>query len=164
MLTNKWRPRSGRERGNVTLEMAAALPLLLFIVAGIIDLGILFWEKEVLTNASREGARAGARAVIDGKPEQKTVAAVRDIVQTYLSNYGLEDSSGGPLNLVNGTNFFYQWDAAVPPNLWVELRDIPVRMMLLPNIGPLFAGTFTTIVNLNARTTMTAEWSTPPTP
>ncbi len=164
MLTNIRSPRAGREKGNVTLELAAVLPLLLLIVAGIIDLGILFWEKEVLTNASREGARAGARAVIDGNPEQTTAAAVMAIVQNYLDKYNVKNDSGTRLVLVKGSNFIYQWDAASPANLWVELKDIPVKMMLLPNIGKLFSGTFDNIVNLDAKTTMTAEWSTAPTP
>ncbi|MHB8066371.1 MAG: TadE/TadG family type IV pilus assembly protein [Desulfobaccales bacterium] len=164
MLTNIKRPRSGREQGNVTLEMAAVLPLLLLIVAGIIDLGLLFWEKEVLTNASREGARAGARAVIDGQPEQKTATAVMGIVQAYLDAYNVRNDSGTRLVLVNGANFIYRFDNATPANLWVELQNISVRMMLLPNIGSLFSGTFSSIVNLDAKTTMTAEWSTAPTP
>ncbi len=158
MLTNIRSPRAGREKGNVTLEIAIVLPLLLLITAGIIDLGLLFWEKEVLTNASREGARAGARSVIDGKPEQTTVEAVRKIVQEYVDKFNLRDDQGASLQLVAGTNFFYQRDAASPANLWVELKDIPVKMMLLPNIGKLFSGTFDNIVNLDAKTTMTAEW------
>lgn len=164
MLTNIRRPLSGREKGNVTLELAAVLPLLLMIVAGIIDLGMLFWEKEVLTNASREGARAGARAVIDGRPEQASAAAVMAIVQNYLDMYNVRNDAGARLVLVKGSNFIYQWDAASPANLWVELKDIPVKMMMLPNIGKLFAGDFSQTVNLDAKTTMTAEWSTAPAP
>jgi Flp pilus assembly protein TadG len=174
MLANRWRPRSGRERGNVTLEMAVVLPLLLLIVAGIIDLGLLFWEQEVIANASREGARAGARAGVSGLPRitpgaaaNTTAVAVMAVVQNYLNGYGLTDAGGAPLILVNGTNFFYRFDLTRnPANLWVELRNIPVRMMLLPNIVPLFAGTFTNIVNVDVRTTMTAEWdnATPPVP
>ena len=176
MLANKWRPRSGRERGNVTLEIAITLPLLLLIVAGIIDLGILFWEQEILTNASREGARAGARAGLSGLPRIKpgdttntTATAVMAVVQNYLTKYNLRDAGGAPLTLVKGTNFFYQWTLGVgtnPATLWVELRNIPVKMMLLPNIAPLVRGTFTNIVNVDVKTTMTAEWNnaTPPVP
>ena len=155
--------KSRRERGSVVLEMAAALPLLLLMVAGIIDIGFLFWEKQVLTNASREGARAGSRATISGKPEQATVTAVRNIVQTYIDNYDLRDASGARINLVIGTNFFYTYDGSTPRNLLVELRNIPVKMMMLPNIGRMFSGTYTEVINLNAKTTMTAEWTTPPT-
>jgi hypothetical protein len=161
------RPVKSRwERGNVVVEMALVLPFLLLIVAGTIDIGLLFWEKEVLTNASREGARAGARATINGKPEQTTVTAVKNIVQAYIDNYRLRDVSGAPLTLVTNTNFFYQWDTSSPANLWVELRNIPVKMMMLPNIDKLFGGAISNVVYLNAKTTMTAEWdlSKAPTP
>lgn len=50
--------RSGRrERGAVAVEMAIVLPLLLLIIAGMIDLGRLFYVQTMVTNASREGAR-----------------------------------------------------------------------------------------------------------
>ena len=166
MVAKKAPLKSRRERGSVVIEMAFALPVLLMMVAGTIDIGLLFWEKEVLTNASREGARAGARAQINGRPEQTTVEAVRAIVQNYINNYNLRDAAGAPITLVKNTNFFYQWDTASPANLWVELRNIPVRMMMLPNIEPLVAGTISNIVFLNAKTTMTAEWDAtkPPSP
>ncbi len=148
-----------RERGSVVMEMALTLPVLLMMVAGTIDIGLLFWEKEVLTNASREGARAGARATISGKPEQTTVEGVRSIVQAYLDNYNLRDDSGAPITLVNGTNFTYEWDFGHnPPILSVELKNIPVKMLMLPNIDRLFGGTFSNVVYLNAKTTMAPQW------
>ncbi len=161
MLANFRRPLAGGEKGNVTLEIAVVLPLLLLITAGIIDLGMLFWEKEVLTNASREGARAAARATIGGAPEKTSATAVMAIVQAYITAYGVQNNSGDPLTLQNGTTFFYRYDTSSPANLYVELQNIPARMMLLPNIGKLFAGTFSNTVNLDAKTTMTAEWSSP---
>jgi hypothetical protein len=174
-MVAKTRPgKSRRERGSVVLEMAFIMPVMLLIVAGIVDLGILFWEQEVLTNASREGVRAGARAGINGypriRPEDTTNTtgdAVMAIVQSYIDAYNLRDDAGAPINLVKGTNFFYQWDLSkTPADLWVELRNIPVKMMMLPNIGQLFSGTVSNTVYLNARTTMTAEWdnSHPPSP
>ncbi len=59
-------PRKRREQGNVAVELALAMPLLLLIIAGVVDLGLLFWEKHVLTNATREGARAAIKAVDTG--------------------------------------------------------------------------------------------------
>ena len=51
------RKRSSRERGAVAVEMAIVLPLLILIIAGIIDLGRLFFVQTMVTNAAREGAR-----------------------------------------------------------------------------------------------------------
>ena len=45
------------ERGAALVEFALALPLLLVILAGIVDFGFAFQRYEVITNAAREGAR-----------------------------------------------------------------------------------------------------------
>jgi Flp pilus assembly protein TadG len=49
--------RRGSERGAALVEFALVLPLLLVVIAGIVDFGFLFQRYEVLTNAAREGAR-----------------------------------------------------------------------------------------------------------
>jgi Flp pilus assembly protein TadG len=43
--------------GAELVEMGLVFPLLLLVVLGILDFGILFHRYEVLTNAAREGAR-----------------------------------------------------------------------------------------------------------
>lgn len=150
------------EQGTALIEMAIAFPFLLLVVAGIVDLGMLYWEKQVITNASREGARAAAKAGVSGAAE-KTVSQVRQMVQDYVDNFNLKDADGNPLVLTTGTNFFYQWDlSSNPAKLWVELKNIPVKMVLLPAIMPFYGGGLGSVVNMNARTTMAAEWSTPP--
>lgn len=45
------------EHGAELIEFAMTFPLLLLVVMGIIDFGLLFQQYEVLTNAAREGAR-----------------------------------------------------------------------------------------------------------
>jgi Flp pilus assembly protein TadG len=49
----RWRCDSGAE----FVEFALAFPLLLLVVMGIIDFGVMFQQYQVLTNAAREGAR-----------------------------------------------------------------------------------------------------------
>ena len=41
------------------MEFAIIAPLLFIILFGIIEFGILIYNKAMITNASREGARAG---------------------------------------------------------------------------------------------------------
>jgi Flp pilus assembly protein TadG len=59
--------RAGFERGTMDeggqsfVEVALALPLLLLIVIGIVDIGRLFAYKVAVTNAAREAAFYGAR-------------------------------------------------------------------------------------------------------
>ncbi len=45
------------EEGAELIEFALSFPLLLLVTMGIIDFGLLFQRYEVITNASREGAR-----------------------------------------------------------------------------------------------------------
>ena len=51
--------RRDNERGQAIIEMALTLPLLLLVVLGIFDFGLMFQRYEVVTNAAREGARVG---------------------------------------------------------------------------------------------------------
>jgi len=167
------RPRSGTgsapqaERGSLTVELAMILPLLLLIVAGIIDLGLLFWEQTVLTNAAREGARAATKASDQGfgAAAALTQTQVRQVVQSYLDNFALKDPNDQNL-VLDGSNFSYTWTATgTGINLTVVLNQVPRRMMLLPTARGIFGGNGgDSLVYLNSRTTMAAEWTTPPGP
>jgi Flp pilus assembly protein TadG len=162
-------PRRRREKGNITIEMALAMPVLLFLIAGVLDLGMLFWEKQVITNASREGARAAARAVDTGSTvkAEMTQAAVKAVVQNYLNQFAIKNLDGSPLVLNSGT-FSYTWqDTASGKVLSVTLNQIPCKMMLIPNVKTLFGGTRTSgddAFYLTAQTSMAAVWTTPPSP
>jgi Flp pilus assembly protein TadG len=47
------------ESGQAIIELALTLPLLLLIIMGVFDFGLMFQRYEVVTNAAREGARVG---------------------------------------------------------------------------------------------------------
>lgn len=47
------------QNGSAAVEFAIILPLLMILVFGIADVGIALHNSQVITNASREGARAG---------------------------------------------------------------------------------------------------------
>ena len=46
------------ERGASAVEFAIVLPVLVMFVFGIIEFGIVFYNKAMITNACREAARA----------------------------------------------------------------------------------------------------------
>ncbi len=71
------------ERGAALVELAMVLPLLLLILMGIVEIGLLFYNQQVLTNASREGARS-AIARIDVNNIVLDENGVREIVMNYL--------------------------------------------------------------------------------
>jgi Flp pilus assembly protein TadG len=70
------------DRGAALVEFALALPLLLVVLAGIVDFGMTFQRYELLANAAREGARM---ATLPGYNNQTTVdARVRAYVAAGL--------------------------------------------------------------------------------
>lgn len=82
MATLNLRRRIRSERGAELIEFALVFPILLLVVLGILDFGMLFQRYEVLTNATREGARV---AILDGYAE----ADVQARVTQYLAASGL---------------------------------------------------------------------------
>jgi Flp pilus assembly protein TadG len=66
-------------RATAAVEFAVVAPVFLLLVFGMIEYGRMVMVYQVLTNASREGARV---AVLDGA----TSASVTSTVNTYLSS------------------------------------------------------------------------------
>lgn len=76
--------RAGRgQRGAAVVEFAIVLPVLLAILCGTIDWGFYFFTREIVVNASREGARVGTLQFDVGvDPGVQAAAAARK----YLAN------------------------------------------------------------------------------
>ena len=74
------------EKGAALIEAAITVPIILLISVGIFEFGRAYQTWQVLTNASREGARL---AVIEGS----TDAEVRKRVTDYLTAGGLKTLS-----------------------------------------------------------------------
>ena len=70
-------------RGAELIEMAMVTPILLLIVAGIFDFGMMFRAWEVVTNAAREGARVGVL------PAYTNDADVVERVEQYMAASGI---------------------------------------------------------------------------
>ena len=68
------------------MEFAIILSILLTIVMGIIDFGHAWFLRQIITNASREGARMGVIYQTPGVSESAIQAAVRN----YLHPSGLD--------------------------------------------------------------------------
>ena len=74
--------RVRNENGGSLVEFAIIMPFLLVILFGIIDFSILLYDKVMLTNASREGAREGI-LFDDPRPLD---ARIRARIDYYLDN------------------------------------------------------------------------------
>ncbi|EEA03611.1 TadE family protein [Burkholderia sp. H160] len=71
--------RAGAERGVVALEFVLVFPFLMMVLFGIIDVSLLLCDKAVITNASREAARAGVIVRIP----QLTATQITNVALNY---------------------------------------------------------------------------------
>jgi Flp pilus assembly protein TadG len=75
------------ERGQAIVELALTLPLLMLVVLGVFDFGLMFERFEVVTNAAREGARIAVLPdYVD--PHQAELRA-----ESYLNSGGIAGAS-----------------------------------------------------------------------
>jgi Flp pilus assembly protein TadG len=148
------------ERGNVLLETAIVLPIVLVILFGIIEFGILLYDRAMLTNASREGARAGIVYDYDDggtaddpdddrhHPEESTIVAT---VQNYCADYLISFVAGSTLTVaVDGVG------GASGDPLTVTV-NYPFRFLAFSNLIGLIGGDLENLVNLRAVTVMRLE-------
>jgi Flp pilus assembly protein TadG len=70
------------QRGTSAVEFAIVLPLLVLFIFGIIEFGLIFYNKAMVTNASREAARAGI--VYRDPPVSKE--EMSEVVNNYCEN------------------------------------------------------------------------------
>ncbi len=101
-----------QRRGASAVEFAIVAPVFFLLVFGMIEFGRMCMVQQLLTNASREGAR---QAVLDGTTSDQ----VKDVVQNYLSNAAVPVArenitvtpdpttadSGQPVTVTVGVNF-----------------------------------------------------------
>ena len=82
--------RLRNEKGAATVEFAVILPLLLMVVFGIIEFGLLIYNKAMITNASREAARAGvvfSTDPVSGNLDRLSASEMAAIVNNYCQSY-----------------------------------------------------------------------------
>ena len=77
MTMNTKRNRIRDEQGQTMAEFAIVLPILIVLLFGIVQFGILFNNYVTLTDAARAGARAAAVSRQSGDPTGTATAAVR---------------------------------------------------------------------------------------
>ena len=143
-IRSSWRS----ERGAELIEFALIAPILIFIIAGIIDFGMMFRSFEAVTNAAREGARVG---VLPGynPPDVQTR------VNAYLASSGLTvPRTTAVVNVPVATGAGTFTARAVTVNYTYQFA-------VLGAAAPLFGGNFGSI-NLNAVSVMRTETQAAP--
>ena len=71
------------QRGVSAVEFAILLPFLILLIFGAIEFSVLLYDKAVITNASREGARAG---IVYNDPRVSD-AMITAAVSNYCSDH-----------------------------------------------------------------------------
>lgn len=126
--------RKQNERGAVAAEFALLLPVLLTILFGIIEFGMIMYGREVVTNASREGARAG---IVQVSPKP-TSGDITTIATNYLTGTGINPSqvtisvagAGGasPAMLTVTATYDYPWLIPYIPSVLGLPSPLPITM------------------------------------
>jgi hypothetical protein len=86
-----------RTGGQAMAELALVLPIVLFFLVAIVELGAAFRTYQIVTNGAREGARTGV--VPTG-----TTALVEGTVYDYLTQAGLDRDLAGVVPTCTGPN------------------------------------------------------------
>lgn len=103
------------QNGATAVEFAIVLPLLLVLIFGAIEFGLFLYNRQVITNAVREGARAGIVVRIPRLSDGEIDAIVRNYCEQKLVTFGSgsfdiplpllrEDPAGSPLGLDSDGN------------------------------------------------------------
>lgn len=147
------------DQGVSAVEFALILPVLLLLTFGFIEFSVLLFDKAVITNASREGARFGIVYATDddGVYSPKSDVNIRTRVKDYANGLLINLGPGGENNLKDG-------DIVIAPSEPRERdHDLTVRVtfvyhfLVLPDMSALVGGTFDGTITLVGRTVMRME-------
>ena len=119
-----------RQNGASVVEFAVILPILFLLIFGIVEFSVALYDKAMITNASREGARAG----ITFRVPPVTDEEITNIVNTYLGSQLI--TFGGPTQATttvtrNGANpgdelrvtVAYKYTFLLVPNFITSLSE-----------------------------------------
>ena len=103
--------RARDERGAVLVEFALIAPILILLVAGTIQFGIMYSQYQVLQGAAREGARCASVQATDFSS-----CDVQDEVQDAALNYELSEAPQQDVactDSTRGQNVTVSWDQQI---------------------------------------------------
>jgi Flp pilus assembly protein TadG len=123
------------QTGANLLEFALVTPLLLVLVFGVADMSLALFNKAVITNASREGARAG----MVFKVPRLTNTEIGTVVDNYCSTFLVTFGNSTPTTTISRTGtgqnsgdmltvtVTFTYDYAVLSRLIPGLGNLPLR-------------------------------------
>lgn len=142
--------RMKNQKGAAVVEFALILPLLLVILFGIIEFSVYFFDKAVITNASREGARAG---IVFAVPRISN-AEIEAKVTAYCADHLISFDPSSTLSIAVDPNDVASRTPGVPLTVTVTY---PFRFLLFSNLIGLLGGNIADVLDLEAVTIMRME-------
>ena len=137
--------------GASAIEFAIILPVLILFLFGIIEFGILFYDKAVITNASREGARAG---IVYRYPFPETQEEI-DQLETEIKQVVLDYCAGHLITFATTPSLTIaaDWTGYEAGDTLTVTALYDYQFLVMPN----FITTLTGGINLAATTVMRME-------
>ena len=137
------------ENGGSLIEFAIIAPLLFVVVFGIIEFGILLYDKAIITNASREGARAG---IVFNYPYRISDAEIRQVVRSYCETHLISFGPGSTLSIPDPVRTGNEAGDSLK-----VVVNYPFHFLAFSNLIALIGGDIGNSVNLHAETEMRLE-------
>lgn len=126
-------------KGTAIVEFAVVFVLVFLVFLGIVEFALMLFEKAVITNASREGARAG---IVSRPPgEELTDDQIRTIVKNYCHPYKINVTDDN-INFDRRIDPVTNWrELVVDVQYQYEFIGLP-SFMTIP-IGPIILRAYT---------------------
>jgi hypothetical protein len=137
------------EKGTAVVEFAIVAPLLFLILFGIIEFGILLYDKAMITNASREAARAG---IVFSYPNRISDGEIRQVVTNYCENHLISFGAGSTLSIPDPIRTGNEAGDSL-----TVIVIYPFRFLVFSNLIALIGGDVENLLNLRAETIMRLE-------
>ena len=147
------------EDGVSAVEFALISPLLFVLTFGIVEFGILLFDKAVVTNASREGARAAIVYNTDGTDYTPiTETEIRDVITSYANGYlvNLGVPGNNPLSAAD-IDIVYNTGTPESGGDVTVAVNYSYDFLVFPNLTRLIGGTLDGTVDLIGTTVMRME-------
>jgi Flp pilus assembly protein TadG len=131
------------QKGAAIVEFAIILPVLIIFVIGIIEGSLLFYNKQIITNASREGARAGI-AKVDKYGTTVDGTYIDTLVKAYCKQHLI--TFGG--SKIPNSNTNISGSGSYPDGTITVTVNFPYNILVASAIG------WSSSINLRAITVM----------
>jgi Flp pilus assembly protein TadG len=136
--------RRWNARGGSAAELAIIAPVLLSLLFGIIEFGLILYDQAMITNASREGARAG---IVYSYPDRIGEGEITTVVTGYCADHLVSFGSGSAVNVA------IQRDGTESGDSLTVRVTYPYKFLVLPN----FITSLVDPISLTATTVMRME-------